>query len=163
MSASRSRQKRKLEPISIEELAGATGMSGFCTFLTRDSSTPVPALDHLETGALDRAAPEPTAVLTSAPSVAPRDFIESVAPVSSAPKARAPEDSAPSSAAPNIGARAITAFDSRYGESTEPDPDAPELPALATGALDCRYRRRPRIRAAVTVQDGHSLAEEAVY
>src|SRR4051794_8021880 len=118
MSASRSRQKRKLEPISIEELAGATGMSGFCTFLTRDSSTPVPALDHLETGALELAAPEPTAVVTSAFPAAPQDRIESAASVSGAPDARAPEGSAPSSAAPGIGARAITALDSRYGEST---------------------------------------------
>ena len=46
--STRSRQKRKLEPISIEELAGTTGMSGFCTFLTRDTSVAVPALDRLE-------------------------------------------------------------------------------------------------------------------
>ena len=40
-----SRHRRKLEPITLEELAGTAGMSGFCSFLTRDPNTPVPALD----------------------------------------------------------------------------------------------------------------------
>jgi hypothetical protein len=115
MSASRSRQKRKLEPISIEELAGATGMSGFCTFLTRDASTPVPVLDQVETSAPDTPAPK-------SPALVPR-----------------------------------------YGESIELQVSAPDSAPLETGAPDSRYRRRPRIREAVTVEDGHSLAEEAVY
>jgi hypothetical protein len=135
MSASRSRQKRKLEPISLEELAGATGMSGFCSFLTRDASIPVPVLDQLETSAPETTAPAPTAVEIDAPE--------------------------------------SPALDSRYGESAVPvqtaaPAAAPELTAVETGAvetdaLDSRYRRRPRIREAASVEDGHSLAEEAVY
>src|SRR6185437_2776814 len=88
--SSRSRQKRKLEPISIEELAGTTGMSGFCSFLTRDASVSVPVLDALESS-------------------------------------------------------------------------APETDALDYPALDYSPQRRPRIRETSTVQDGHSLAEQAVY
>src|SRR5579872_3174238 len=65
--STRSRQKRKLEPISIEELAGTTGMSGFCTFLTRDASVGVPALDALESTAHERAALDSSAVHTQAP------------------------------------------------------------------------------------------------
>jgi hypothetical protein len=41
-------------------------------------------------------------------------------------------------------------------ESSAVETTAPET-------MDFRYRRRPRIREAVTVQDGHSLAEQAVY
>jgi hypothetical protein len=49
MSAtSRSRPKRKsLEPITVEELADTAGMSGFCTFLTRQADVPVPILDEI--------------------------------------------------------------------------------------------------------------------
>lgn len=140
MSASRSRQKRKLEPISLEELAGATGMSGFCSFLTRDASIPVPALDRMETGAPESSAPE-----VPAPEIS--------APVPPAPEPPPLETTAPE----------VPALDSRYGESTEPATAAPELLAVETSALDSRYPRRPRIREALSVQDGHSLAEEAVY
>lgn len=41
-----SRQKRKLEPITLDELANTAGMSGFVSFLTRDPNTPVPVLDQ---------------------------------------------------------------------------------------------------------------------
>src|ERR1043165_2507346 len=87
MSASRSRQKRKLEPISIEELAGATGMSGFCTFLTRDPQVAVPVLDELQKGAVE----------------------------SSAPMLPAPETPAVDLAAVDQTASETTALDSRYG------------------------------------------------
>jgi hypothetical protein len=137
MSAnSRSRQKRKLEPISIEELAGTTGMSGFCSFLTRDASVPVPILDRLESGA----------------------------PESSAPVPVAPETTAPVPAAVGISADESPALDS----IAEPITGALQSSAVATSAVeldaaDFRYRRRPRIREAHTVEDGHSLAEQAVY
>src|SRR6266508_3957955 len=36
--SSRSKHKPKLEPISLEELAGTTGMSGFCSFLAKPAS-----------------------------------------------------------------------------------------------------------------------------
>src|SRR5678815_5372925 len=93
MSASRSRQKRKLEPISIEELAGATGMSGFCTFLTRDASVPVPVLDQLETSAPKITAPpspglDEDAIVTDAAELAALDSeygIEPDAPETIAP------------------------------------------------------------------------------
>src|SRR5690349_6701259 len=113
MSASRSRQKRKLEPISLEELAGATGMSGFCSFLTRDASIPVPVLDDLQTGAPETRAPDGTAR-------------ETTAPASSATETTAPESPAPVAAAIDPPAPAATALDSRYGESTELAPPAPE-------------------------------------
>jgi hypothetical protein len=137
MSAnSRSRQKRKLEPISIEELAGTTGMSGFCSFLTRDASVPVPILDRLESGAPEQLAPVMTA------------------PETTAPVATATEIPAPESPALDL--------------ISQPETDAPESTALETSApeldaADFRYRRRPRVREARTVEDGHSLAEQAVY
>ena len=112
---SRSRQKRKLEPISIEELAGTTGMSGFCTFLTRDNSVAVPALDRLESE-------------TSAPDIA--------APIKAAVDLDAPDTA----------------------EASAPDSGAAEI-----SAVDYIFHRRIRIREATTVQDGHSLAEQAVY
>jgi hypothetical protein len=154
MSASRSRQKRKLEPISIEELAGTTGMSGFCSFLTRDISVPVPVLDRIESSAPVSEAPEPAPVESSAPVIA---AVEPPAPVPAA------LDSGYGTPVPDIGALEPPAL----------EPPAIELPAFASsldessapeaGAPDFRYPRRPRIREAITVQDGHSLAEQAVY
>jgi hypothetical protein len=180
MSASRSRQKRKLEPISLEELAGATGMSGFCSFLTRDASIPVPVLDELKPSAPDTAAPEVGALdsdahKTSAPEVSASNLIGVMTEVAgaalsplepvqeSAPKTNALETGAPGVTAPAWPAPDPSALDSRYGETTEPELGALETTAIETGALDSRYRRRPRIREAITVEDGHSLAEEAVY
>src|SRR5690349_4122751 len=46
-ASSRSRHRRKLEPITAEELANTAGMSGFCTFLTRSADIPVPILDQI--------------------------------------------------------------------------------------------------------------------
>lgn len=181
MSASRSRQKRKLEPISIEELAGTTGMSGFCSFLTRDSSISVPILDHLETSA-----PETGAGLSTAVEA---DALESSALQTSGGERRAGErgasqGGAPDGAAFGSDAPKIAALDFEYGfkgsrdgpqtsapESPAPKKDAPvdggvETSAPEVGAPelgDFRYRRRPRIREAVSLQDGHSLAEQAVY
>jgi hypothetical protein len=152
--SSRSRQKRKLEPISIEELAGTTGMSGFCTFLTRDASVRVPALEGL---------------------------LETGAPVMPAPDAAAPDRPAPVVAAPVSPAPDIEALLGGPGDSVCPAPDAeaaiqspaPILSAPLSTALDWAaiessapvytLHRRLRIREAVTVQDGHSLAEQAVY
>jgi len=165
MSASRSRQKRKLEPISLEELAGATGMSGFCSFLTRDASIPVPALDRIETGAPETRAPETRAPDLGAPdtaapvSTAPEGpaldsgYGDSTAPETDAAKTGHRETSAPTTAARQSGALESPAHERGAGKGT----------ALDTGALDTRYRRRPKIREAMTVADGHSLAEEAVY
>src|SRR5215831_15504173 len=103
-ASSRSRQKRKLEPISIEELAGTTGMSGFCTFLTRDASVPVPILDHLETGAPESPAPVPDAAVPPA--------LETAAPepvTLQLPKTGAPEPAAPLSGAELLPAPETTA------------------------------------------------------
>ncbi len=47
-ASSRSRQKHKLEPITLEELAGTTGMSGFGSLFTRDLKQAVPLLDGTE-------------------------------------------------------------------------------------------------------------------
>ena len=46
-----------------------------------------------------------------------------------------------------------------------PAPEAPAAMPLAldSSAPDSRYPRRPRIRPALTVEDGHSLAEQVVY
>lgn len=171
MSASRSRQKRKLEPISIEELAGTTGMSGFCSFLTRDSSIPVPILDGVESGAPEQPPPEQPAP-------------EEPAPQRTAPQPPAPAEPAPDRPAVKLGALEGAALDSRYGTQSSilaPETSAPETAATertapvmtaaegsaeiraALDPADFRYRRRPRIRAVVTLQDGHSLAEQAVY
>jgi hypothetical protein len=155
MSASRSRQKRKLEPISIEELAGTTGMSGFCSFLTRDSSISVPILDRIEPGApepgeADTSAPLPAAVTT--PAVEPGGPEHAALdPRYGSVVADEIETSAPEKAARKTNAPVATGVEASAGEST------------ALEAEDFRYRRRPRIREAVTVQDGHSLAEQAVY
>lgn len=146
MSASRSRQKRKLEPISIEELAGATGMSGFCTFLTRDTQTPVPALDQLETSALVKDAPA------------------SHAPVSDALESTASKRTAPIQIAPELAAVETLALDPGYGiQSGAPESLAPIRDAAQSPAVEFGVRRRPRIREARTLEDGHSLAEQAVY
>ena len=149
--STRSRQKRKLEPISIEELAGTTGMSGFCTFLTRDTSVPVPALDGLSGAASEVEVPtESGAPVIDAP--------ESTAPVSSAPGLTAPGLGAPVSGALNSDALAR----SRHEATGGPDSGALEPGAVESSAPDS-IRRRIRVREAATVQDGHSLAEQAVY
>lgn len=141
--SSRSRQKRKLEPISIEELAGTTGMSGFCSFLTRDPSVAVPALDRLEA---ETSAPDLTASKSTAAGVAAfeMDALDSDAPQTDAPVTESEGVSA-DSADPS-------------GKSSASDSGWPE-----TSAVDYIFHRRIRIREAVTVQDGHSLAEQAVY
>jgi hypothetical protein len=137
--SSRSRQKRKLEPISLEELAGTTGMSGFCTFLTRDHTVAVPVLDHLETSAPVLPAPEITAVVIAAPEVpAPEVDIQ-------------PQEL-------EISAPDISPIETSADQSS-----APESDLIETGALDYVFHRRIRIREASTVQDAHSLAEQAVY
>jgi hypothetical protein len=65
--------------------------------------------------------------------------------------------------APETGALEITPATPDFDcgptavESSAPESTAPE------SVEDFRYRRRPRIREAVTVEDGHSLAEQAVY
>ena len=176
MSASRSRQKRKLEPISIEELAGTTGMSGFCSFLTRDGSVAVPVLDHLQTGAPDNRAPVTRAVQADAPDagaavIGPAETTASIGGAAkllgaetsaldsrwgvvdqvTAAQSSAPVESPPEAAAPVMGA----------GETPAVEAGAPETSAPETS--DFRYRRRPRVREARTVEDGHSLAEQAVY
>src|SRR5579872_890012 len=162
--STRSRQKRKLEPISIEELAGTTGMSGFCTFLTRDSSVPVPALDRLE--AIESGAPElPASELAACDTAASQsDAVVSTGidpcasesqPIASQPSplTQIIQTSALDLPAANSAAPQFTAVD-----KDAPDPEAPEL-----GAFDSFTRRRIRIREASTVQDAHSLAEQAVY
>ncbi len=166
--STRSRHKRKLEPISIEELAGTTGMSGFCTFLTRDASVAVPALDALEStahnkGALDRGALDLSAALLS--------FHESERPEASALKASALNPMALETSAPVISQ--VSREPADVGESTAPQSAArgsaaPDLSALdidasESTALELFPRRRVCIRDASTVQDGHSLAEQAVY
>ena len=155
--STRSRQKHKLEPISIEELAGTTGMSGFCSFLTRDSSTPVPALDTAGT-----AAPRETSALVSP---APRSHApETSAPITDAPISRAPDLSALGShAGAGSALESATALDANALESSAPDWGASESDAAESSALEFFPRRRVRIREAVTVQDAHSLAEQAVY
>jgi hypothetical protein len=164
----RSRQKRKLEPISIEELAGTTGMSGFCTFLTRDSSIRVPALDALESSADAPAAPESGAAVSPA--------LETIAPSISAPESTAPQIAACGLSAPvllvptpNQPLTAIlTAPETSAADLSAPYPralesDAPDLSAPESTAVESFPRRHIRIREASTVQDGHSLAEQAVY
>src|SRR5271157_2506959 len=91
--STRSRQKRKLEPISLEELAGTTGMSGFCSFLTRDNSVAVPALDRLDESVSD--ASKTSAPETTAPSVHAVVTLESSAPDLSASNSGAPLLAAP--------------------------------------------------------------------
>jgi hypothetical protein len=135
--SSRSRQKRKLEPISLEELAGTTGMSGFCSFLTRDNSVAVPALDHIE---------------TSAPVI---PALTSDAPVIAAVEPSALEIPAPE---PELAPSTASAVDIDAVQTSAPDWDEGE-----SSAPDYVFRRKVRIREATTVQDGHSLAEQAVY
>ena len=161
--SSRSRQKHKLEPISIEELAGTTGMSGFCSFLTRDASVPVPALDRQTS----RTSIESSALVPSAP-VSSASGTRAI--VTSALQTTAPEPSTPISISgyeptsepaaepPTSGAIQIGALD--WGA---PDLSASESSAVESSALDFYPKRRTRIREAATVQDGHSLAEQAVY
>jgi hypothetical protein len=156
--SSRSRSKHKLEPISIEELAGTTGMSGFCTFLTRDSSVPVPALDRahevIETGA-----PVSSAPVLDAPGLL---ALTQTAPDQSAPDPGAPILSAPdSSGTPETSEKAV-AFKSAAPDSRALDSDALETDPPDSTAPYSLIRPK-RIREAATVQDGHSLAEQAVY
>lgn len=137
---SRSRQKPKLEPISLEELAGTTGMSGFGTLFTRDLSQSVPVLDRLdESSAPETSAVEPTAVEIAAPV-----FESSALPI----------------AAVDRGAEESSALDL---DSTAVLSTAIETTAVETSAPDWPGYRRPKIRRADTVQDGHSLAEQSVY
>ena len=146
--SSRSRQKHKLEPITLEELAGTTGMSGFGTLFTRDLSQSVPLLDRMEAGGPG----------------------QSGAPDTSAPDTRAPETATVPIPAPETSALDTGALESsaRQTPINTPVPgavvsSAPDSTAPETDALPQAVYRRPRIREAVTVQDGHTLAEQAVY
>jgi hypothetical protein len=184
--SSRSRQKRKLEPISLEELAGTTGMSGFCTFLTRDTSVPVPALESLqpagaapaaalapiENSASESSAPELSASALSAPQ--PLASIPTApittAPVSDASVSNAVETSAvdsspipPSPRPSHLHALKTRALETSAPSSPASDMSASDFDASDSGALDTPFHRRIRIRETATVQDGHSLAEQAVY
>ena len=132
--SSRSRHKHKLEPITLEELAGTTGMSGFGTLFTRDLLQSVPLLDGMDIGRQSQ---------------------------SSAPKTSALDTGVPRSEAPEP-------LDSPYAPTPAyvpgaPDSTAPDSGAPETDAPSQFVYRRPRIREAVTVQDAHTLAEQAVY
>ena len=160
--STRSRQKRKLEPISLEELAGTTGMSGFCTFLTRDTSVPVPALDSIDSSAPDSGAPASAAAVLEPDQSSALELGEAVstAVVSKAldigaPVTRAPLTTYPTQTEPSFLSAALETSASDLAES--------EIDAAESSALESLLRRRPRIREASTVQDGHSLAEQAVY
>jgi hypothetical protein len=135
-------------------------MSGFGTLFTRDLSQSVPLLDRVdrddegESGAPDIGAGDSGALELSAPIVAARKTSapETTALVLNALKFEPPEPpnppriavpDAPDSSAPKSGALVFAA----------PETDASPQPIY----------RRPRIREAVTVQDAHTLAEQAVY
>jgi hypothetical protein len=205
--SSRSRPKPKLERISLDELAGTTGMSGFGTLFTRDLSQRVPVLDHLDaarseeenkgrisealsrssdptaaspplssdTGAARTSAPDLTAtdtsapvLHTSAPDIAKRD--DTGAQISSAPNSSAPDTSAPVLTAVEISAPGPRADESPgpAGNLQEIQLSAPKSSAPANPFPDLAGRhipgyRQPKVRLTLTVQDGHSLAEQAVY
>ena len=239
--SSRSRPKPRLEPISLDELAGTTGMSGFGTLFTRDLSQPVPVLDHLdsvrskglnapeanslppqssalESGALvsgigaltssaldlERSALESISGQPSSDGVSVSPISdESSAPVLTALISGALESSdslndvpterlaQAESSALDSGAVDPSALASGALNSSAPDPEIGALrstpdeldaathtasgqsSALDSSALDAAVGswetqnrpgyRRPKIRLASTVQDGHSLAEQAVY
>ena len=239
--SSRSRPKPRLEPISLDELAGTTGMSGFGTLFTRDLSQPVPVLDHLDSvRSKGSNAPEANSLprqssalesgalvsgigaLTSSALVLKRSALESPSggPSSDAVSVNpiSKESSAPvltalisgalessdslndvrkerlaqaESSALDSGAVDPSALESGALNSSAPDPEIGALgstpdeldaathtvsgqsSALDSSALDASVRswetqnrpgyRRPKIRLASTVQDGHSLAEQAVY
>ncbi len=151
--SSRSRPKHRLEPITLEELEGTTGMSGFGTLFTRDLSQAVPLLDRLEH---DTSAPE-----TGAPEMA---TTEPGAPVQTSPgSSRVAEvygrAAGPALSAPLLGAPNSAALDMRA-----PENHAPESTASTVGALETyELPRKPRIREALTIEDAHSRGEQAVY
>src|SRR5579872_6030852 len=124
--STRSRQKRKLEPISLEELAGTTGMSGFCTFLTRDNSVAVPALDALDSSAPDSVPSNSTALIPPAPEISAPESIPIEEPETSAPKSSQVESSAPVLIAPLI----------EIADLSAPDITAPDFDAIESGALE---------------------------
>ncbi len=137
------RQKRKLEPITFEELYSTSNMSGFVSFLEAPPGATV-ALPHLAPGS-GAGAPEPSAPKTSA---------LGLGAVPSANRVLgAPELSAPLQSAPEIGAL------------PSPAPPSPTslLPSLPPEAEYRTERRRPRVREAFSVQDGHSYGEQALY
>jgi hypothetical protein len=148
-SSKQRRRKRKLEPITFEELYSTSNMSGFVSFLQMKPGETV-ALPHLaagaaeswseqETGAPEMSAPIITASITRAPSMsAPVSISEPLQQVS-ANETGAPDMSAPVSSAPAIEPPGSTPAD------THP------------------LRRPPRLREAYTVQDGHSHGEQALY
>ena len=158
--SSRSRRKHKLEPISLEELANTTGMSGFVSFLTRDQTVPVPVLDTLVPA---------EEILISAPATE-TSALEWTAPASSASVSTAPERSALGSellqengTETRPSAPVTSAVETSALESGAPDTGAPGSSEPETSAPVFGFPRRIRIREAVTVQDGHSLGEQAVY
>ena len=195
--SSRSRLKHKLEPISLDELAGTTGMSGFGTLFTRDLSQAVPLLDKLsdvesaklvemESGAPGSVAVEPSALDSTASDSTALDLTALVSkaatgvaeleegallaaqPVSSAPETTAPpigalETGAPESSAPKAPAPETHAPITRTTIAQHLPPSASETGALLSSALVSSGHRRPRIREALSMQDAHSLAEQAVY
>lgn len=164
--STRSRQKRKLEPISIEELAGTTGMSGFCTFLTRDNSVGVPALDQLESPPPAPEASAPVSISSAPNTTAPQP---GRTPQAAAPQAAAPEPNAPESRTSETSAPVPTAPDWLRSSPISPALSLTDAAELSAPVLDSSessapvFRRKPRIREARTVHEGHSLAEHAVY
>ena len=146
-------------------------MSGFCSFLTRDASVPVPALDREpppapvessapDLGALDLGAPVPTAPVP----IPLRDLIPGSQPALGLKPAfvRAAQPASGAAAEPRP-APAPHSVQTGALDSSALDLSAVEPGALASSALDFHPHHRPRIREAATVQDGHSLAEQAVY
>lgn len=152
--------KHKLEPISIEELAGTTGMSGFGSLFTRDLSQGVPVLDRLDAGALDSGALDSSALDLGA--------LKSGAPERSALESSALGTIRPTADQPVPAANQVIETIPTPGVSSALESGALDSSALDTDAaedipLQASLYRPPRIRPAATVQDGHSLGEQAVY
>src|SRR4051794_28029286 len=188
--SSRSRPKPRLEPISLDELAGTTGMSGFGTLFTRDLSQRVPVLDHLDSnrseGDINSLPQDPTALDSSAahstsgalepartsaldPTVLERKA-SALDPTAAESKASALEPPAatvtPAFTTVESSAPFASALDSESGAiapAAPSQPSAPQSSALDFFDSNIPGYRRPKIRPAPTVQDGHSLAEQAVY
>jgi hypothetical protein len=131
-------------------------MSGFGTLFTRDLSQSVPLLDRMDRDSQhESGAPDIDAGYSSAP--------DTGAAKTGAPETRAPKASALKSDAPAPLEPPTPKYVPGAPISGAPGTTAPVFTVPETDAPAQAIYRRPRIREAVTVQDAHTLAEQAVY
>lgn len=184
-SRSLKRGKHKLEPISIDELAGDSTMTGFSDLFkiptgVRQPRTPIgwkrPSeilKPTIESGGLVTGEPEssppliaPVVALANGhfppPSMAAEDSLSDTASVGTSPPQTAGPVSGPAVTSLRVNSQ-TEGGQKRPIETNPPETDPPVSASSFPELLSAPLKRKLQIREAKVVQEGHTYGEQRVY